>query len=462
MAQYRSRPSAILATIALALSGPAIVRAQDAAQPAAGSQPETPPADDKLPATQVWAIHGQATGTAQGVFGFTAPYSGANSLPSGGETRETVDATLFAGVRPWRGAELWINPEVDQGFGLGDTLGAAGFPSGEAYKVGKAKPYIRIQRLFLRQTIDLGGDVQGVDPDQNMLGGVQTANRLVFTVGKMSVGDVFDTNKYAHDPRGDFMNWTIIDAGSFDYAADSWGYTYGATGEWYQGPWALRLGLFDMSRDPNGEIPDPTFDQFQTVIEGERRYSLDGQPGKLKLTGFDSRARMGDYADALRLAAADGTIPNVLDVRRYRSHAGLSLNLEQQVSGDLGVFARAGVNDGHQQSYEFTDVNRTVSLGAALSGQRWGRPDDVIGLAGVANDISKDFKDYLAAGGLGILIGDERLIHSGPEEILETYYDWAAFKALHLTVDYQFLEHPAYNADRGPASVLAFRIHAAM
>jgi high affinity Mn2+ porin len=478
MALHRNRPSAIVATTILALAGPGVARAQ--AIPTAGVAAQSPQAQDAQPtpspapapqaadtppappAPQVWAMHGQGTVTTQGVFGFPATHNGPNSLPSGGETRETVDATLFAGLRLWRGAEVWINPEVDQGFGLADTLGVAGFPSGEAYKVGSSDPYIRLQRLFLRQTIDLGGEVQSVDPDQNVLGGSQTANRLVITLGKFSVGDVFDTNKYAHDPRGDFLNWSIIDAGSFDYAADAWGYTYGMAGEWYQGPWALRLGLLDMSKTPNGESPDDTFTQFQIIAEGERRYTLAGQPGKLKVTGFDSRARMGDYADALRLATADGTTPNVLDVRTYRSHAGVSFNLEQQVIDDLGVFARAGFNDGHQQSYEFTDINRTVSLGAALGGKRWGRPDDVVGAAGVINDISKDFKAYLAAGGLGILVGDGQLVHSGPEEILETYYDWAAFKALRLTLDYQFIEHPAYNADRGPASVLGIRVHAAM
>ena len=469
MALNRRRPSAVFALAALASAGPALVRAQDApaANPAPSPAPSpttsnAPATSDAPPPPQLWAIHAQSTVTTQGVFALSAPYTGPNSFPTGGETRETVDATLFAGLRLWRGAEVWLNPEVDQGFGIRDTLGSAGFPSGEAYKVGKSDPYIRLQRLFLRQTIDLGGETQGVDADQNVLGGSQTANRLVFTFGKMSVGDVFDTNKYAHDPRGDFLNWTVIDAGSFDYAADAWGYTYGMAGEWYQGPWVARVGLFDMSKVPNGERPDDNFTQFQIVTEGERDYAVFGQPGKLKLTGFISRARMGDYADAIRYAEANGTTPNVLDVRSYRSHAGLSGNLEQQVSDELGVFARAGFNDGHQQSYEFTDVNRTVSLGATLTGKRWGRADDAIGVAGVVNDISKDFKAYLADGGLGILIGDGQLTHSAPEEILETYYNLAVVKAVHVTVDYQFIAHPAYNADRGPASVLGVRLHAAM
>ncbi len=150
-----------------------------------------------------------------------------------------------------KGAEAWINPEIDQGFGLSGSVGVAGFPSGEAYKVGADYPYTRLHRAFLRQTIDLGGEVQKVDAGLNQFSGSQTSDRLVFTVGKFGVVDIFDTNKYAHDPRGDFLNWTILDTGTFDYAADAWAYTVGAAVEWYQGPWTLRGGVFDLSIAPN-------------------------------------------------------------------------------------------------------------------------------------------------------------------------------------------------------------------
>ncbi len=188
-------------------------------------------------------FHGQTTFTWQGYPAFRSPYQGTNSLPASGQGRETWDATLYAGVRLWQGAELWVNPEIDQGFGLGNTLGIAGYPSGEAYKVGFAYPYTRLQRAFIRQTINLGGDDQKVDAGINQFAESQTADRLVITVGKFSVADVFDTNKYAHDPRNDFLNWAIIDTGTFDYAAEPWGYTLGAAAEWYQGDWTLRGGL---------------------------------------------------------------------------------------------------------------------------------------------------------------------------------------------------------------------------
>jgi len=167
-------------------------------------------------------FHGQTTFTWQGYPAFRSPFLGANSLPGSSQGRETADATLFAGMRLWKGAELWINPEIDQGFGLQNTVGVAGFPSAEAYKVGFDYPYARLPRAFIRQTIDLGGESQKVEAGANQFAGSQTADRLVITVGKFSVTDVFDNNKYAHDPRSDFLNWTIVDTGTFDYAANAW------------------------------------------------------------------------------------------------------------------------------------------------------------------------------------------------------------------------------------------------
>ena len=203
-----------------------------------------------------------------------------NSLYPAASGEETLDATLFAGVSLWKGMELWINPEIDQGFGLSNTVGIAGFPSGEAYKVGSVTPYVRLQRLFVRQTIDLGGERQAVDPDLNQLGGSHAANRIVMTVGMFSVPDIFDANTYAHDPRNDFLNWSIIDTGTFDYAANAWGYTPGAAVEWYTGPWVLRGAVHGHVHRPQQPRfrPDVRPDQF--LAELERDWSLKGRPAR--------------------------------------------------------------------------------------------------------------------------------------------------------------------------------------
>ena len=408
--------------------------------------------------TDNFAVHGQTTLLEQYAFPFRAPYAGPNSLaPNQG--RETWDATAYLGWRPWAGAELWVDPEIDQGFGLSTTLGVAGFTSGEAYKVGASVPYVRVPRMFVRQTINLGGETQKVDAGANQFSGQQTADRLVITVGKFGVTDVFDTNKYAHDPRGDFMNWAIVDTGTFDYAADAWGYTYGAAAEWYRGDWTVRGGVFDLSNVPNSQDLDPQFAQFQWVGEIERRYELWKHPGKVAITGFLTRGRMGTFADAIALAAVSGGPADISAVRRYNSRGGVSVNLEQAITDELGVFARAGIANGDIEPYEFADIDRTVAAGLSLSGKQWGRPDDTVGLAGVVNGISGVHEAFLNAGGLGILVGDGMLPNPGPEQILETYYSLPV-SFFRLTFDYQFIVNPAYNRDRGPVSVIGTRLHA--
>jgi high affinity Mn2+ porin len=437
--------AAVLGCTAL-VCAPSLALADDAPAPA--------------PADQIWAIHGQATVTAQATPAFHAAYSGPNSLFAGGQGRETADITLYAGLRLWRGAELWINPEVDQGFGLSDTFGVAGFPSGEAYKVGARDPYLKLPRLFVRETIDLGGESQSVDPDLNQLDGRQTADRIVVTLGKFGVTDLFDTNGYAHDPRSDFMNWTLIDTGTFDYAADAWGYTYGAAVEWYQGPWTMRAGVFNLSTTPNSPDLVSNFSQFQTVLELEQRHRWFGRDGKMAVTGFMTRGRMGSFEDALRRAALTGQPADITAVRRYQGRGGVSVNVEQGLTDDLGLFIRAGLADGHKEAFEFTDVDKSIAAGLSLKGKAWGRGDDVVGLAGVVNGVSKVEERFFDAGGLGILIGDGRLTRPGPEQIVEAYYDLAVVKGVNLTFDYQFIDNPAYNRDRGPVSVFGARLHA--
>ena len=266
---------------------------------------ETEAAAARTDGNEQWAVHGQFTYVEQDTNAFSAPYAGRNSLtPSQG--RETTDATLYLGTRLWRDAEMWVSPELDQGFGLDDTVGLAGFPSGEAYKIGKNQPYLRLPRAFVRQTVNADDDLEAVDADLLQLGGSRSANRWVFTVGKFSVTDVFDTNQYAHDPRNDFLNWAAVDAGTFDYAADAWGYTVGAAAEWYHDSWTLRSGWFDLSDVPNSPQLDPGGHEFQLVEEVEKRFEIASRPGRLLVTVFDSRGRMGLLDEAVQHAQATG------------------------------------------------------------------------------------------------------------------------------------------------------------
>ena len=402
-----------------------------------------------------FAVHGQTTFIEQYDPPFHSPYFGPHSLdPNQG--RESWDVMYFVGAKLWQGAEFWIDPELDQGFGLSNTEGIAGFSSGASFKVGASVPYARLQRYFIRQTIDLGGATEKVDADQNQFAGSNTTDRLVISIGKYSVSDVFDQNKYAQNPRKDFMNWGLIDAGTFDYAADAWGYSYGTSAEWYKGDWTVRGGIFDLTAVPNSEDLDPHFGQFQWLGEIERRYELWSDPGKIAFTGFLTRARLGSYEDAIALAMATGGTADIAAVRQYRSRTGLSTNLEQEITADLGLFARAGFANGNIEPDSYTDVDRTVAAGLALKGTQWGRPNDTFAIAGIVNGITKIHEQFLNDGGLGILVGDGQLPHPGLEQIVEAYYlfpvyDW------HATIDYQFVVNPAYNRDRGPVSIIGVR-----
>ncbi len=411
-------------------------------------------------APETWGMYGQFTGVSQYHPAFAAPYTGQNSLSPGAANPETTDLTLFAGMRIGSG-ELWINPEVDQGFGLSNTLGVAGFPSGEAYKVGANSPYLRLPRVFYRQVVNLGGEEQNIEPAANQLRRTQTANNVILTIGKFSVVDVFDTNTYAHDPRADFFNWSIVESGAFDYAADAWGYTKGASVEWTESWWTVRGGFFDLSNIPNTTVLDHTFAQHEWVSELEERHQLWGHPGKAKLLGFINQGRMGSYTDALQLALQTNSTPDTSLVRRGSSRSGFAINLEQELASDLGAFARASANQGSKEAFDFTEINKSVSAGLSLKGNRWGRNDDTVGLAVVANGLSSAARSYFAAGGMGILIGDGQLPHYGLEKIMETYYSYAmpAVDHLILTLDYQYVVNPAYNQDRGPVNFFGVRLH---
>jgi high affinity Mn2+ porin len=423
-------------------------------------QADVPGAEGAVDEGSSWSLHAQATNVTQVHPAFTSPYEGANSLAHANGTNETFDATAFIGRGLWSGAALYANPEIDQGFGLSNTLGVAGYPSGEAYKLGFLHPYFRLPRAFLRQSISLGGEGETVElaDGANQLAQSMTSDDLVLTAGKFSVVDIFDTNRYAHDPRGDFLNWAVIESGAFDYPADPWGFTYGATAEWTHAWWTLRGGFFALSKTPNGRDIDGQFDEHGWVAEFEVRQDLEGHPGKWKLLGFDNLGRMGSYDAALAVAAATDQAPNTALVRRYGARTGFAMNVEQELTANSGVFLRASANDGSKETFDFTDINRSLSFGYSLQGAPWRRPNDTVGIAAAIDAISSEAQAYFADGGMGILIGDGALDY-GKEKIVETYYSWKATANFTVSGDYQVIINPAYNRERGPVSVFGLRLH---
>jgi high affinity Mn2+ porin len=406
-----------------------------------------------------WGLYGQATFIEQYHPAFRSAYRGANSLDPGSRGNETINVTAFAGAKLWTGAEAWANLEMDQGFGLSNTLGVAAFTNGEGSKVGKAIPYLRLHRLFFRQSFELGGESVVSEKKANQMGGDRTADNLVITAGKFSPTDIFDTNDYAHDPTHDFLNWAVIDAGPWDYAADAWGYSYGAAAEWTFGQSTLRGGLFNLSRIPNGTELTRGFGQYQLDAEVEERFTLFDQDGKIKLLAFSSRGRLGNYNDAVALSQLTHLPADIAAVRRGAWKSGLSFNLQQSLTGDWGVFTRATIDDGSKEGDDFTDMSNSLAAGLSVKGRLWGRKDDTVGLAVESAGISKAGQRFFANGGLGILIGDGRLDHPDRENITEAYYSLSLWDGIQGTLDYQFIANPAYNADRGPVSVFGIRIH---
>ncbi len=405
-----------------------------------------------------WSLHGQATTISQRVFGFRSPYEGLNSLSPSEPFRSTVTATVFLGYKPFYGTELYVNPEMSGGKGLSGTTGAGGFPNGEATRVGNAEISPYIARLFLRQTFDLDRATEKVtvESDKNQIAGSRSTSALRFTVGKLSTGDLFDNNSFSHDARTQFMNWSLMANGAWDYPADTRGYTWGGAVEWLNKGWALRAGAFAMPKEANGSHFDHKLGQASgSAVEFERSFRLGEHPGVARFEVFLNFAHMGTYKDSISL---NQSAPDIEATRRYTSKYGFAVNAEQEICHDLGAFVRAGWNDGKTETWAFTEIDETFSAGLSLKGGRWERPNDVLGLAGVINGLSPDHRDYLAHGGYGFIVGDGQLSY-GTEKIIETYYSCRVISGVFVTADYQFIHNPGYNRDRGPASLATIRVH---
>lgn len=408
------------------------------------------------PESDRWEIHGQSTYLPQGYPSFRALYTGPNSLTPAPQLQATWSNSLYLNARLWDGGEVYYNPELLQGFGLNDTVGAAGFPSGEAQKSNFPYPHYNTSRLFVRQTFGFGGEQEELASGQLQLGQKVDVSRLTLQAGKFAVTDIFDGNAYAKDTRKDFMNWSLWAPGAFDYSADKVGLTYGVTAELNQKQWALRGGYFLMVAESNSNHFDTKVpERGQYMVELETRFSLFGQPGKLRTMGWVDSANMGSFRETLDNPALN---LDIAQTRRGRLKYGYVLNLEQAITDDVGLFGRWSWNDGRFETLAFTDIHRSLSAGLSIKGTKWGRPDDVIGIGGAVNAISQDYRDFLAAGGLGVLVGDGALNYRN-ERILETYYAYAVNKNLTLTADYQLIVNPAYNSDRGPVSVFSGRLH---
>ena len=406
---------------------------------------------------KMFSVHGQTTIITDFNSPFYSPYVGPRSFLPIYENATSLTSTLFLGARLWQGGEFYFNPEVAGGRGLSSVAGIAGFPNGEITRVGKPQPTPYVARLFFSQTFGFGGEQEKVTDSANQIAGYRDISRLTVRVGKFAASDDLDDNFYSHDGRSQFWNWGLVWNGAWDFPADVRGYTYGGTVDFNQEKWALRYGLFAEPLVANGANLDPNFSHAHgQILELENRFCMLGRPAIVRSMAFLNNANMGNYKKATDNPAFG---LDITKTRRYSAKYGFGLSLQQELSDDLGLFMRGGWNDGRNESWAFTEIDRTFSVGLVVKGTSWSRQQDQIGTALLINGISKDHRNYLAAGGLGFILGDGKLAY-GLENILEAYYRWELKKNIYVTADLQYVNNPGYNRDRGPIFVEGIGVHA--
>jgi high affinity Mn2+ porin len=393
---------------------------------------------------------------------FDAAYSGQNSLGSASESATAFVSTIFADLRLWRGAELLFNPEMSGGKGLSRTLGVAAFPSGIVYRVGDPAPAIYLARLAISQTFGLGGGKIANDAGPNELAGLRDRDALTVWVGRLSVADVFDGNRYAHDPTERFFNWAMFASGAWDYPADTRGYTWGVMADLTMDWWSARAGIALEPKTANGQEFDWNVGKAHGLMaEYEARYTVRNRGGAARLLVFLNQAHMGRYQQVLDDPAAytnDSGAPDITMTRAYgRNKYGFALSADQQLTRGLGAFVRLSANDGANETWAFTEIDRSLAAGLVQDGALWHRDRDQVGLAAVASALSSPHRRYLEGGGYGFIIGDGALSYA-PEILAELYYTARVADNIAASAIYQPIFNPAYNHDRGPAQILTGRV----
>jgi high affinity Mn2+ porin len=416
----------------------------------------------------VWSSHFQLTVINQLHSGFNSPYRGTNSLSDTVEPAATsVTTTLFLGRKLWKNAAIYANPEVSGGRGLSFSVGVAGALNGETYRIGNPEPVLSLSRAYFQQAFPLGHTgYEDIADAVNQVADRVPTHRITVTAGKFSMSDFYDKNTYSHDARSEFLNWSLMSNGAWDYPADVKGYTEGLIIEWYTPGWAIRVSSVAVPVVANHPKMEYVFGKAHSeTVEFERDIKLGTHAGVIRLLFTNTASRAPSYQAGLQaLQTKDSMLLNVIsgnaEGTSYGGHkTGVGLNIEQELTANIGAFARVGWNDGQHATWAFTEIDQTAHLGLSFKGAPWRRSDDVIGVAAVVNGISAEHRAYLKAGGYGFILGDGTLNY-GHESIVETYYNARLYEHVFLSFDYQFVTNPGYNRDRhGPVHVFAFRGH---
>jgi high affinity Mn2+ porin len=405
-------------------------------------------------------LHFQTTYIYQYKPAFNSPYSGLNSLKGTEETENSLTSTLFLGIRLWKNCEVYINPEIAGGSGLSGAFGLAASTNGETYRVGDPAPTLYLARGYIRQTIGLSTEKRNEDDGANQVGCLMPKKYIQFLIGNFSLADVLDNNLYSNSPRTQFMNWTIMNNGAWDYAANVRGYTYSFTTIVQSENIAYKLSVATLPLVANGaDLNTNLGNAYSLNAEVDKAYEIHEKSGNIRILGYYNNANMGSYEQAI--ANSDNEhIPDVISTRKIsRDKFGFGISADQQINNVIGLFGRIGWNNGASETWCYTEADRTILGGIMINGKGWKRKDDNLGMAVVVNGLSTDHRNYLADGGLGFEIGDGKLNY-GYENATELYYSYKPVSyPIWISGDYQFIVNPGYNKDRGPVHVFSIRIH---
>ena len=435
------------------------------AQPAQPDSQPTQAADSQSSSSQAidperWNVYYQATSIGDYHGSFRAPYTGGFSLQPYPERDVSLTTTLFLGLRLSRSAQVYFDPEVAGGRGFSGVDGMANSPNGELPRVASATPKPYLARAYVVCDFGFGDGQERIESDANQLAGTRPSTRYTIIAGRFTVTDFFDYNRYSHDPRTQFMGWGVMYNGAWDYPADTRGYTWGWVHEFHTNHWSVRYGSAAEPRTANGERFDRRLLRDRgDMIEGEVDYSVYKHPGAVRLLGYWNHSHSGSYGEALVLARATGSAPDVNATLKWgRLKYGSGVSWDQEITRNIGVFGRLGWNDGKTESFAFTAIDRLATAGVSLTGTRWKRPHDVAASELTISGLSHIHAEYLAAGGYDFLIGDGALRY-GTEKVWESYYNAALFPGFTAGIDLQRVWNPAYNQDRGPVWVASLRLH---
>jgi high affinity Mn2+ porin len=393
---------------------------------------------------------------------FHADYSGPNSFEHASEQAASAVETIYTGLRLDANTEAIADFESAGGSGLSDVHGLAGLPNVDAVRNLDAKPYI--SQLWYREVIPLSSDT--IDVERGPLSQLTTlpVRRLDIHVGKFDLVDFFDVNSVANDSHMQFLNWTVVNDGAYDYAADVRGYTYGGVIDYEDRWWGFRFAEALLSKRANGlNLQKNLRDAHSENYELELRPDLiEKRVTTIRALAFTNFANMGDYHQAIDAFIAGKTPTPEITVhpQHVSLKYGFGVNGEQEFTDNIRGFARAGWNEGQHETWNYTECDETVAFGGDVRGTLWDRPRDKFGVAFVGNGISSNHRRYLALGGLGFDLGDGGLSY-GAEKIMECYYNFPIplQEGVFAAFDIQYVDNPGYNRARGPVIIPGLRLH---